>query len=209
VSTNRGQIETDIVVNAAGLNAPTIGKMVGVAIPIKPIRGQEVVTERVPPLIKCYFSSASTLRRKLAQFYQDHLQTFRSTGSTEIFGAHQTTSGNLLLGSTYEEVLGSTRETTTKAIRGIVKNAVRILPALKRVHMIRAFAGFRPYSPDGLPIVGKVDGIEGFLLACGHGGDGIALAPTIGELISDLIVDGKTSIPLEPFRLSRFARSVS
>ena len=55
-----------------------------------------------------------------------------------------------------------------------------------------------------MPILGYVDDVDGFIVAAGHEGDGIALSPITGKLISELVIKGKSSIPLEPFRLSRF-----
>jgi len=74
--------------------------------------------------------------------------------------------------------------------------------------VIRSFAGLRPYTPDGLPILGPVEGVDGFVMAAGHEGDGIALSPITGELIAQFIVEGRTEIPLDPFRLERFASSL-
>ena len=79
-----------------------------------------------------------------------------------------------------------------------------MIPALKHVPVIRTFGGLRPYTPDGLPILGRVAGLEGFIMAAGHEGDGIALSPITGELIADLIATGRTEFPLEDFRLERF-----
>ena len=78
---------------------------------------------------------------------------------------------------------------------------------LKRLNVIRVFAGLRPYTPDGLPILGAVEGLEGFIMAAGHEGDGIALSPITGEIIAGLIVDNKTDFPLEPYSLARFCTS--
>ncbi len=79
-----------------------------------------------------------------------------------------------------------------------------MLPALKKLKFIRVFAGLRPYTPDGLPILGRVAGLDGFVMASGHEGDGIALAPITGEIIADLIVDNRTSFPMEEYKLERF-----
>lgn len=59
-------------------------------------------------------------------------------------------------------------------------------------------------TADGFPILGKVKEVEGFIMAAGHEGDGIALSPITGELIAQLIVNGDTTFPLEEFRLERF-----
>jgi glycine/D-amino acid oxidase-like deaminating enzyme len=96
------------------------------------------------------------------------------------------------------------RRSTFDGIRTIARRIAPVIPALKRVPVIRTFGGLRPYTPDGLPILGKVAGLEGFIMAAGHEGDGIALSPITGELIADLIATGRTQFSLEDFRLERF-----
>ena len=81
---------------------------------------------------------------------------------------------------------------------------VRAMPMLKSVRIIRSYANFFPYTEDDLPILGKVDGVDGFIMACGHGGHGIGLGPGSGKLIQELICDDKTTIPLDELNLSRF-----
>jgi glycine/D-amino acid oxidase-like deaminating enzyme len=63
--------------------------------------------------------------------------------------------------------------------------------------------GLRPYTPDGLPFIGWVDGLEGFFMAAGHEGDGIALSPITGKIVSELICDGKTFVDMGPFDPNR------
>jgi sarcosine oxidase subunit beta len=81
---------------------------------------------------------------------------------------------------------------------------VEAMPSLKDVRVIRSYANFFPHTDDDLPILGKVDGVEGFIMACGHNGHGIGLGPGSGKLIQELICEGITSIPLDELRLSRF-----
>ena len=57
---------------------------------------------------------------------------------------------------------------------------------------------------DGNPILGEVDEIKGYIIAAGHGGSGIKLAPVTGQLIAEEIITGKRPALLEPFRYSRF-----
>jgi sarcosine oxidase subunit beta len=85
-----------------------------------------------------------------------------------------------------------------------LRHAVNILPALNKVHVIRSFAGLRPYTPDGMPILGPVEGLAGLVMAAGHEGDGIALAPITGKMIAEFIAGGITSTALEKLSLSRF-----
>jgi glycine/D-amino acid oxidase-like deaminating enzyme len=193
--TPHGVIETGTVVNAAGVYAPEIGKMIDLDIPITPRRGQLLVTEALPPLLsRCLLSA-----RYIAAKYDPHPAPGGSLG----ISIEQTGNGNFLLGST-REFVGFDKHTTPDAMERIVSETTRIIPRLKDAHLIRAFAGLRPYTPDGLPILGKVNGAEGFIMAAGHEGDGIALSPITGQLIAELIAEGKPSISLEPFALERF-----
>jgi sarcosine oxidase subunit beta len=119
------------------------------------------------------------------------------------FSLEQAESGNILIGSS-REFVGFDRRTTFEGIRTIASRIVAVVPALKRLPVIRTFGGLRPWTPDGLPILGKVAGLDGFIMAAGHEGDGIALSAITGELIADLIATGRTQFPLDAFRLERF-----
>ena len=197
VDTSKGRFYADIIVNAAGVSAPAIGKMIGLQIPIKPRRGQIIVTEACHPMLKhCLISTkyiASKFNPDLAE------------GNSEGISIEQTKDGNLLLGST-REFVGFDKRTTVEGLNEIIIQTSKIMPLLRDLKMIRAFAGLRPYTPDGLPILGPVEKIQGFIMAAGHEGDGIALSPITGELIAQLIVDNRSDIPLDDFRLNRFRR---
>jgi glycine/D-amino acid oxidase-like deaminating enzyme len=195
VMTARGAIQATAVVNAAGVHAPKIGKMIHIDIPITPRRGQVLVTESAPSMLKYCLLSAKYIQAKHDPEAADRYGTGISI--------EQIGNGNFLLGST-REFVGFDRSTRWEAVKGIAQRTARLLPALKQLHVIRTFAGLRPYTPDGLPILGQAEGTEGFFVAAGHEGDGIALAPITGEVMADLIVDGRTSLDLGSFRLERF-----
>lgn len=195
VKTIKGEIETTTIVNAAGAYAPEIGKLVHLDIPIKPRRGQLLVTEPTPPVLNRGVLSAKYIAAK----FDPALAETEGEG----ISIDQTSSGNFLLGSTREFVGFDTR-TTHQAMTNIATQAMHIIPQLKDTHIIRAFAGLRPYTPDGMPIIGNVDGVEGFIVAAGHEGDGVALSPITGEVIAELIDTNTTPISLNKFRLERF-----
>ncbi|MBW1700263.1 MAG: FAD-dependent oxidoreductase [Deltaproteobacteria bacterium] len=106
-------------------------------------------------------------------------------------GIAQHKNGNIVCGTT-REFAGYDRGTTYEGVLSLARGLVRIFPGLKQTHVIRTFAGLRPFSPDGLPIISSVARPEGFFIASGHEGDGIALAPITGQLIEQLI-SGKIS----------------
>ena len=195
VVTANFRIRAPVVVNAAGALAADVGRMAGLEIPITPRRGQILVTAAVPPLLRHCLISAQYVAAKFAP-------ELAETGGTG-FSLEQADNGNILIGST-REFVGFDRRTTFDGIRTIANRIAAVIPALKRVPVIRTFGGLRPYTPDGLPILGKVAGLEGFIMAAGHEGDGIALAAITGELIAELIATGRTQLPLDAFRLERF-----
>jgi glycine/D-amino acid oxidase-like deaminating enzyme len=180
VATSGGEIRARWVVNCAGVDAKRIGQMVGVEIPIEPNRGHVLVTEAIPPLIRRRISGPTLIR--------------------------QTVSGTMLLGQT-EELVGNDAAESLPLLAAQAAVCQRVLPGLARVKVIRSFVGFRPWPPDGLPIFGEVPGLPGFLVAAGH--SGITWSPAVGKLLTELITTGKTSLPLEPYSLTRFAGSRS
>jgi len=198
VETDQGRFSAAVVVNAAGVYAPRLGEMAGITVPIRPRRGQLLVTEATRRMIRGTFISA----RYIAAKHNPEL----AKGKGEGISIEQTESGNLLLGST-REFAGFDWSTTVEGVRGIARRTMAVLPGLSGLNVIRSFAGLRPYTPDGLPILGPVEGVDGFVMAAGHEGDGIALSPITGELIAQFIVEGRTEIPLDPFRLDRFVNS--
>jgi sarcosine oxidase subunit beta len=195
VDTDRGKIETSVVINAAGAFAREIGEMVNLTIPIKPRRGQILVTEAVPPILKRCILSAMYIAAK----FDPKIAEAGGVG----FAVEQTANGNILIGST-REFVGFDKHTTYEGIHSIASNILRVIPEIESLHIIRAFAGLRPYTPDGLPILGKVESIDGFIMAAGHEGDGITLAPITGEMIAKLIATQAAPFPFDAFKLERF-----
>jgi sarcosine oxidase subunit beta len=200
VLTGVSRISSPCIVNAAGALAAEVGRMAGLEVPITPRRGQILVTAAVPPLLRHCLISAQYVAAK----FKPELAEKGGMG----FSLEQADNGNILIGST-REFVGFDRRTTFEGIRTIAGRIVPVIPALARVPVIRTFGGLRPYTPDGLPILGRVAGLEGFVMAAGHEGDGIALSAITGELIADLIATGRTQFPLDDFRLERFREAAT
>ena len=138
-----------------------------------------------------------------ARYITDKYETTRSASEGTGVSIEQTRNGNFLLGST-REFVGFDRRTTWEGTRRIAERTTRIIPELRKMHIIRTFSGLRPHTPDGLPVLGRVEGIDGFLMAAGHEGDGIALSPGTGQLMAELVHAGRTAMDLTDFRLERF-----
>jgi glycine/D-amino acid oxidase-like deaminating enzyme len=88
----------------------------------------------------------------------------------------------------------------------MIERALRVVPGLAEADLVDHLAGVRPLSADRMPIIGPVPGLEGVLLATGHGTKGIHLAPVTAVMVEDLIVRGRVrqGIPWEPFLPARF-----
>jgi sarcosine oxidase subunit beta len=175
VVSGEGEIFADMVVNTAGIGAPALSEGIGLTVPLDNSRGQMFVTERIPPLLRTY-----------------------------VHNIKQTPAGTIVIGATRENGTSETI-TTVEGTREILDWAVRLIPALANVKLLRSWAGIRPVPPDGYPIIGKPDGIDGLLIAVMH--RGVTLAPVVGSILADLATHGKTTHDISPYRLSRFSNS--
>jgi len=108
----------------------------------------------------------------------------------------------VVLGTTVE-FAGFDKRVTVGGLNGILAGAQAVYPALAGAEVLRAWAGLRPYTSDGLPLLGPVPGVEELLVATGHHRNGILLAPITAQLLRELIVDGRTSAPLAALRVDR------
>ncbi len=185
--------EAERVVVSAGAWSPIVSESLGIHLPIKPRRGQLLVTEPVEKLLNHTIMSS---RYIVAKYGVD-------IGGGEGLALEQTHHGNFLIGAT-REFTGYDRRVSSLALERLAKTALEVVPVLEEVRVIRAFAGLRPWTPDGLPIVDEVDGL---ILACGHEGDGICLSAITGKLVSELIAYGRTSLDISSLSLRRFRDS--
>lgn len=181
VETTAGLLPCGLVVNAAGAWAPEVGRMAGLDIPVRPVRGQIVGTETLPRVVSACISTSD------CYLVQKH-------------------HGEMIIGSTTEEV-GFDVGVTPSAIGALSAGAIRAVPSLAPVAVKRVWSGLRPGTPDELPILGPVEGLAGYLNACGHFRTGILTAPLTGLVIAELALGRCPSFPMEPFLLSRFETS--
>lgn len=110
--------------------------------------------------------------------------------------------GTLWMGTTLEE-RGFVSAPRAGAVRDIIVNATAFLPAIAELEFVRAHAGLRPGTPDGLPIVGPSD-FAGVAMATGHGREGIMHAPLTADLVARALEGGRWARALAPFAPSRF-----
>jgi sarcosine oxidase subunit beta len=179
VRTSEGDIPCEAVVNAAGAWAAAIAEMVGLAVPVAPARGQIVLTEPVPRFIRRVVSGSEP-------------------------SARQTRRGNVIIGSTVEDV-GFDKRVTADTIAEFAQGILPSFPRLAGLNVIRAWAGLRPATPDHRPIIEMAGEPDGFCLAVGHSRRGICYAAGTGRAVADLLTGRPPSLSLDAFSLSRFA----
>ncbi len=182
VRTNKGDISTNIVVNAAGGYSQLIGNMVGVALPVFSERHQILVTETVAPILDPMVMSFS-----LNLYCQ------------------QVPHGGFVMGRGDEGEPRDLRITSGwHFLEEMTKTITRVLPPLKDVRFLRQWAGLYNMTQDRQPIYGPIDEVEGFYLAIGYSGHGFMLAPATGLIIAESILGEAASLPATELHLNRF-----
>ena len=202
VNTSAGEFRADCIVDAAGAWAGKVAALAGIDLPIRPRKGQLLITEPIGPFLR------ATVQCAMYNVIKFRPETIKDPTVLKIgasLSIEQQESGGLIIGGT-REFADFEEENTFEAVETMIKRAVRFFPALKDVSIIRCFSGFRPYTPDGLSMMGEVRTLPGFYMAAGHEGDGIALSPITGRLMAELITDGKTSYDITPFSPNRFLK---
>lgn len=182
VITTKGCIKTDIVVNAAGVWSKDIAKMVHVNLPNIPYRKEIMATERIKPIFEAMVIS-----------FKDGIY-FSQQKEGQIVGGIPIP----------EQTSGYKTMPTISFMQHMAKTLTRYAPILKHINMLRHWTGFYDVTPDSRPILGETKKLKGFIQCNGFSGHGFMLSPMVSKLISDYIIDKKTTNVLESLNLERF-----
>ena len=199
VVTNKGRIPAKFVVIAAGAWSGLVGKLAGLEIPILPRKGNLVVTSRVPD------NSVFNCKIVFSAGYLDSVKQGSDSGIAVAANLQQTKNGNLLLGSS-RQFVGFDPAVDPLVVSLMLSRCIRFFPALAKISAIRTWTGFRPYTPDLLPIISPVEAIAGLFIAAGHEGIGITEGPITGKLISQMITGQELSLKIDTLSFSRFTK---
>lgn len=184
VETNRGTIETPIVVNACGAWAPQVGRMVGVGIPIQPVRRQIVVTTPLPEVPSDF---------PFVIFFREALYF------------HREGEGILTGKSNPGETPGYKLDVDREWELVHMEEAMYRMPVLGRAGLLTHWAGLYEVTPDANPILGRTPTLTGFYVMAGFSGHGFMHGPIAGLLMAEEIVDGRAhTVDIDPFRYDRF-----
>src|SRR5208282_5072649 len=111
--------------------------------------------------------------------------------------------GRMLIGATAEEA-GFDRRTVPETIQKLRQAAIDLVPKLAEARFLSAWAGLRPGTPDGLPILGATP-TPGYFVATGHFRDGILLAPVTARVMGQMMAGQRPQIDILKFSADRFA----
>jgi sarcosine oxidase subunit beta len=177
-------VSAPLVVNAAGPHAAAVGKMAGVEVPVVPLR-RCIWTTRP-------FEGAPARWTLVIDFASGFY--FHREGGGVLFGM-----GNREEPPTFDV------EVDWEFFETVAAVGSSRFPALGDAAIQRGWAGSYETSPDANPILGRVPGVEGLILANGFSGHGFQHAPGVGQLIAEEIVDGRaTTLDIAPFSITRF-----
>ena len=181
ISTAVSNLMAGGVLLAAGAWSGQLAATAGLTLPVVPVRGQLLALEGIP--------------RRLHHLLhlKEHYLVPRANGE-------------ILVGSCMEWV-GFVKQVTAEQVQAFLEAAIRLVPRLGSLPIKAAWAGFRPWAPDGRPVIGPWPGVEGLFVATGHGRNGILLTPITARLVRELIVDGNPSLDPAPYSPDRFATS--
>lgn len=183
VVTERGRIETGVVVCAAGAWSPEIARLVGIELPVEPVLRQVGFTGPVPGLPE---------RIPLTIDFSTGLY-FHREGPGLLFGMADP-----------EQQAGFDAHTDPHWLERVLGVAERRAPALLDMGIAGGWKGFYEITPDHNALVGESDAVSRFLYATGFSGHGFLQGPAIGEIVRDLVLGREPFVDVSPLAVERF-----
>ena len=177
-------VKSRFLVNSAGIGAGRIAEWFGEAVPLAPLLPNMLVTEPLP-----FFVS-------------------RSVGvcGGDVY-LRQVARGNVIFGGGRgwgDAELTMSRPATDQSLLGMTKT-LDLVPMLKGAHVIRSWSGIDGVMPDHIPVIGFSSTTPNLVHAFAFSGHGFQLGPVIGEILAELVTQGRSTSPLAPFAITRFA----
>lgn len=174
------ELDADVVVLAGGAWSGTIDGPV--TVPVRPVKGQ---------ILRMRAGTLPALRQTVRAF---------SNGFEVYLVPRQ--HGELVVGATVEE-LGFDDRITGEGAYGLLRDARSVVPVTAEYEVAEFNVGWRPGTPDNLPILGP-SGVDGLVLATGHYRNGVLLTPITGDVIAEVICGGSLPDVAAPYKLARF-----
>lgn len=186
VDCTQGAVSAPVVVIAAGAWSGQVSRLAGLDLPIRPYRRQVFMTKAFDEIPK----PVPMILDVEPAFY------FRGEGPGILMGM-----------SDPDEPSSFATHVDYSFIEKVVRAAVHRAPILEMARLLRGWGGLYAITPDNNPIIAELTGVEGLFCAAGFSGHGFQQAPSVGRILSELILDGGTSFDLSPFSHDRFEQS--
>jgi sarcosine oxidase subunit beta len=182
VVTPRGVVRAPVVVNATGAWSPEVARLVGVELPNHPHRHEICSTEPLKPFLRPLVADLET-----GLYFSQSMR------------------GEIVGGVSNDDVPPGLDQRSSARFLGLYARALLdTMPVLGAVRVLRQWAGCYDITPDGSPIVGWVDEVEGFYQLCGFMGHGFMMAPVVGRLAAAHLLGGRPDPAFERWNLRRF-----
>jgi sarcosine oxidase subunit beta len=192
VKTDKGTYTAGAVVNAAGAEAREVGRLMGLDIPVFPDSHEAGVTEPVKPFIGPMVVDIRGVK-----------------GSTNFY-FYQEQRGHIIFCLTPEPIIpGYNRASSSSFLPQAARRLINLFPRLRNIRVRRVWRGLYPMTPDGVPIVDRLDGGNDFYLAAGFCGQGLMMGPGIAMNLVSLITKGKPLISQQIFESLSLSRDYS
>ena len=194
VITDRGDIETELVVNAGGMFATEIGRLAGVNVPIIPMAHEYLITaaEGLP-------LDMPTMRDPSLLVY------YRPESGGLVMGGYERDPAPWGMGGIPPDFNGKLLEPDWDRFEPLMTNAIVRTPSIKDAGVVRLVNGPEAFTPDGEFILGPTE-VRGFWVAAGFCAHGLAGAGGMGRLVAEWIVDGRPSLSAWEMDSRRFGR---
>ena len=181
------RLAAGIVVVAAGAHSAALVP----GLPLTPRRGHLLITDRVP----------IPVHHQLVEL--GYLDTAHTLGGASVaFNIQPRRTGQLLVGSS-RELVGFDRQLNRPLLGRMLARAIELLPPLATAPASRAWFGFRPATPDALPLIGEWPRLKGVWIATGHEGLGITMATGTADLVVAGVLGRRPPLDPAPFRPDR------
>jgi glycine/D-amino acid oxidase-like deaminating enzyme len=233
VDTSLGRIETAAVVVAAGAWTPYLAKTVGLKVPIMPVVMSELETNPVQPLFSQTLRAfgfgarqrpngrvvvSAGLNAKVQhgaslsdfnglRFWLPRVMSFRKSINLSLDTRRilEQVRRRSILDTSLVPLTSPEPAVDRPLVHSALSRLQTVIPGLREATVGRYWAGLVDMTPDGLPIIDGQSGPQGFSIITGLCGHGFTLGPVLGEIGSDLALDGRTGRRIETFALSRFS----
>ena len=179
----------EVVVIAAGAETPRLVP----ELPIVPRKGYLALTDRYPGFV----------RHQLVEL--GYLASASASAASVAFNVQPRATGEVIVGSS-RELVGWDASLDDRMLARMLARASEFIPSLAAMQLVRTWCGFRPATPDKLPLIGAWPAIPGLWIAAGHEGLGITTSLATGQIIADLVAGREPGIDAGPFAALRFMR---